>query len=792
HSYRNTRRDTGRIFRISYDDVEPVEVDIAKLSNDELVERQLHENDWHVRHARRVLHERAAAGDDMSAVHEKCLAIFRDHPDVPRKLRALWVLHVTGGINEAWLRKNLSHESEYVRAWCVRLLTDQASGGRQPPGDHPDPGAPGTPGTHQPADAGRSPVLVEFERMAAGDPSPFVRLHLASALQRLPLDDRWNIARGLLSRDADNADANLPLMTWYGIQPLVPHDPARALELGFESRLNEVRQYVVRRAAADERGLKEVLVALGKTDDVSRQKLMLAEVVQAIRPQSGLEAPDEWPAVYAKLERSDDETIREQAQFVTVKFGDRSIFPALRKIVADDAAKIDSRRAALGTLLEGKDRDLPPVLVALLDDAELRGPALRGLARYDAADTPIAIFERYAKFTADEKSDAVATLASRPPYALALLGAIDAGDVPRSDLSAFTVRQLQGFDDPALVKKLNDVWGTIRTSPEEKRRKIEEHKARLTPEAIADADVAHGRLLYENTCAKCHRMFGEGGEIGPDITGSQRTNLDYILENIIDPSAIVEREYQTTTLLLIDGRTASGLVAEENDSAIVLHTVNEPLVVPKKDVEERVLANVSIMPDGQLDQLKPDAVRDLIAYLATPWQVPRPGQIPDFDERTSRIPGVLEGETLRTLAVSRGRYREQRIDEANANSTAPRYSRARIGVWTGARPNDTLTLVLPVKESGRYELFAAFARGPNQAAVRLTLDDRPLARGPLDLRHREQQSTGPLSLGVHELPAGERRLTIRIEDADATSREQREFALDYLHLAPAKEASRLP
>src|SRR5690606_8846126 len=129
------------------------------------------------------------------------------------------------------------------------------------------------------------------------------------------------------------------LMTWYGIQPLVPHDPARALALGFESRLHEVRRYVVRRAAADERGLDQVLAALGRTDDVGRRKLMLAEVVQAIRPQSGLEAPAGWDAVYAKLEQSDDATIREQAQFVTVKFGDRSIFPALRKIVADDSAK---------------------------------------------------------------------------------------------------------------------------------------------------------------------------------------------------------------------------------------------------------------------------------------------------------------------------------------------------------------------------------------------------------------------------------------------------------------------
>ncbi|MEX0704928.1 MAG: PVC-type heme-binding CxxCH protein [Planctomycetales bacterium] len=789
HSYRNTRRDTGRIFRISYGEPQPFQVDVAKLSNDELVALQLHKNDWHVRHARRVLHERAAAGGDMSHVHEKCRAMFRDHPDVTRKLRALWVLHVTGRVDEPWLRGQLVHESEYVRAWCVRLLCERlpsppsqggAGGGSSSRTANPPP-------SHRPLPAKegeQSPALADFERMAASDPSPFVRLHLASALQRLPLDERWGIARGLLAHDEDNADANLPLMAWYGIEPLVPANPAKALELGFASKLHEVRRYVVRRAAADPRGLHEVLASLGKTDDIARRKLMLAEVVQAVRPQSGLQAPAGWDAVYATLEDSDDATVREQAQFVTVKFGDRSIFPALRKIVADPLAKTASRRTALDTLLEGKDAELPPVLVALLDDAELRGAALRGLARYDSAETPGAILARYSKLDADEKGDAVATLASRPPYALALLDAIGNGDVPRSDLSAFTVRQLQQFDEPALVKKLNDVWGTIRTTTEAKRRRIFEHKARLTPDALALADLARGRLLFENTCAKCHRMFGAGGEIGPDITGSQRTNLDYILENILDPSAIVEREYQMTTLLLADGRALSGLIAEENESAIVLHTLNEPLVVPKRDVEQRVASSVSIMPDGQLDPMRPDEVRDLIAYLAAPWQVPRPGQVPPLDERTGQVRGAIEGETLRTLAVSRGRFREQRME----NSPDARFSRSRTGAWTGARPDDTLTLALPVRESGRYELFASFARGPNQATVRLTLDDTPLARGPLDLHHPEPQPTGPLSLGTHELSAGDHRLTIKIEGANSESREEHQFALDYLYLAPLDDA----
>ena len=207
------------------------------------------------------------------------------------------------------------------------------------------------------------------------------------------------------------------------------------------------------------------------------------------------------------------------------------------------------------------------------------------------------------------------TLVSRPAFAAKLLDAVESDQIPRKDLSAVAIRQIELLGDQALVEKVNKVWGTMRSTPAEKKAKIDALKKQLTAKVIAQADLSHGRLVYDNVCGKCHRLFGSGGDIGPDITGSNRANLDYTLQNMIDPNALIGKDYQATQILTADGRVITGLLKEENDSAVVVQTANEKLVIDKDDIDQRTLSKVSMMPEGQLDQMKPDQIRDLIAYL---------------------------------------------------------------------------------------------------------------------------------------------------------------------------------
>jgi putative heme-binding domain-containing protein len=223
---------------------------------------------------------------------------------------------------------------------------------------------------------------------------------------------------------------------------------------------------------------------------------------------------------------------------------------------------------------------------------------------------------------AQEKQDAIATLSSRPTYALALLDAIDQKKIPRDDVSVFTARQLQDLKDKQVNERLAKVWGTIRTTPGEKKAQITKYKKLLTAEVLAKADASRGRLVYNKMCAQCHMLYGEGKKIGPDLTGSGRYDLHYVLENIIDPSAVIGRDYQLTNIVTKGGRLVAGIVVEETDRAVTIQSATERITLAKDDIDERVLSPVSMMPEGQIEQMTFPELRDLVRYLATKEQVP--------------------------------------------------------------------------------------------------------------------------------------------------------------------------
>ena len=226
HDHDGVYRSSGRIYKVTYGDAKPVlNLDVASLGDAELVKLQTHRNDWFVRHARRVLQERAAAGKLDKATPAALMEMLRLQSDEPRQLRALWALHATGGASEALLVRLLNHTSEHMRWWCVQLLCE---------------------------DKKVSPaVLAKLTTLAKEDKSPLVRLALASALQRLPLADRWPVAEALAAHAEDAVDPNLPLMLWYAIEPLVPTDRGRALHLMAKCQFPQVREFITRRLAAN-------------------------------------------------------------------------------------------------------------------------------------------------------------------------------------------------------------------------------------------------------------------------------------------------------------------------------------------------------------------------------------------------------------------------------------------------------------------------------------------------------------------------------------------------------------
>jgi hypothetical protein len=244
----------GRIFKISHANDRPVRVDLRKYGSDRLVELQLHRNDWYVQHARRILQER---GSDPN-VHARLKRMLEEQSDVTRKLRALWALHVTQGLSEQDLMKLLSHENEYVRSWAIHLMAEdkRVSDG----------------------------AMRELARLAREDRSALVRLYLASALQRIPVERRWETLTGLLTRDEDAADQNLPLMIWYAAEPVVELDMTRALGLAAGSKLPRMFSFTVQRIAAvgTQDALRVLTDRLGRTEDATQQKALASGITEIV------------------------------------------------------------------------------------------------------------------------------------------------------------------------------------------------------------------------------------------------------------------------------------------------------------------------------------------------------------------------------------------------------------------------------------------------------------------------------------------------------------------------------
>jgi len=584
--------ESGRIYRIAYGDRKAPRVDLERAGDLELAELQLHRNDFHVRHARRILAERAAAGKDLAPARRRLEEIFVTHADPTRRLRALWALHGAGGVAESFLLDGLGQASEHVRAWSVRLLCE---------GKSPSDGA-----------------LRKLEELARSDPSPRVRLYLASVLQRLALDRRRGIGEALALRAEDASDPAIPLLLWYGLEPLVPRDMEWAFDLALRSRIPLIREHIARRAVSHDeaRGLEGALSLLDGEDTSSAAAEDVIEGLHAaLRGRKSPAMPEAWSRVRDRLAASGTEGLRRRARLLGLILGDPKSVAELESIALDPARNTPAREDAIRALSERRVEGLGPKLLPLLDDPTVRGAALRALAAYGDPETARRILARYASLSAAEKADAVSTLASRPAWAGELLLAVEKGTVPARDVPPFSVRQIQSLGDAALTERLAALWGAVRPPGPEKASIIAKYRAALDAARLASADLANGRHVFAETCAPCHRLHGEGADVGPDLTGSQRANLDYVLENVIDPSASVGREYKLVTAITTDGRVLSGIIKERTEKSVTIQTVNERIAVPAEDIAMLEPSDVSMMPEGSLEKLTDAEVRDLVAYL---------------------------------------------------------------------------------------------------------------------------------------------------------------------------------
>lgn len=597
---------------------------LSDRTDAELVQLQLHPNDWFVRHSRRLLQERSENQSfDRAAVTSALTEILSAKRGMAtdRRLRALWTMYATYCVSSSELKSRYLNDSdEWIRAWCVRLLM-------QPLGEPPMRTENGVPDSSAPQFVKpRAAHGAAFAALAKKEASPVVMLALTESLQRFPQDAasaRHWVAKPLIHRADVIKQPHEVLMLWYGIEPLVDFNSERFLELISRTQISKIREFGARRfvdhvlTQKSESSYAPLVTALAEVQDEAARD-MLTGTKEALRGRKRIDMPSNWPATYAKLKSSKDPDVRELTAALAVTFGDQAAIADLLTTAANRTAITKERNAAIELLRDQSPPQLVEVLQSLLDDKEVRRAVIRALAVAPGKDTPSKLIASYSNFSNEEKQDAVATLTSRKDWSLALLEAVEKKSVPRGDVSAYAARQMHAFGDAALAERLRTVWGEIRDSAPEKQQQIAKLKSQLSPNTLKNADLAMGKMLFKKTCQQCHRLFGEGGTIGPDLTGSNRTNLDYLLGNIIDPSAEIGRDYRMSIVTTKTGRVVTGLQVESTPTRLTLQTATEKIVLDRNDIDEVKESPLSIMPEGQLNALSKDDIRDLIGFLSTP------------------------------------------------------------------------------------------------------------------------------------------------------------------------------
>lgn len=376
-------------------------------------------------------------------------------------------------------------------------------------------------------------------------------------------------------------------------------------------------------AATPSRDVVGILMrALANADEPQMQLNLLRGINAALKGRQNMAKPAAWNDVYEKLSRSPNEEVRQQADALGVVFGSDVALASMRKIVADGAAGRAAREQAIESLTAAKDIEALPILHGLLTANDpLRRAAVRALATFDDPRTPVAILAAYPTFDSEEKREALNTLVSRFSSARALT-ATSGGQIARADLTAAIARRLHVFQDPEIDAWLKKNWGALGSTSEEKAREIANYKALLSPGALDNADLSRGRAVFAQTCQQCHTLYGRGGKIGPELTASSHTEVDYILENVINPNGFIGKDYQNTVVQTRDGQVVSGVLKAEEPEAVTIRTISEDLIIPRAEVVDLTISETSMMPEGLLQLFRNDEVVDLVAYLRSAAQVP--------------------------------------------------------------------------------------------------------------------------------------------------------------------------
>lgn len=380
-------------------------------------------------------------------------------------------------------------------------------------------------------------------------------------------------------------------------------------------RLDDFRQKSVRAMDTDASLILLVRV-LNDSDDPTIQATLLKGMLAGLEGQRDMKAPEGWTDLSARLAQSPNSDIRSFTQQLSQIFGVEGSTQRALATVQDSEATLPDRRTALASLLQQKSIELIPVLENLLVEKELQIESIRGYSIIESEEAPDILLKRFDTFSPPAQRAVIETLATRETYARSLLLALNNKTIPQEAVPVHVSRSLTAL----LGKDFSDKYG-VESLSEDTETLIAHYKKIATSEALAASDAAAGRVMYEQSCMSCHVLYGNGGDVGPELTGSNRANLDYLFLNLLDPNFDVQEQYRMVSVDTKDGQVLDGIIGEQDDQKLVLKMTTGDRVIAKSDIESVFVHEISMMPEGLLDSLEQEDALNLIKYLKSNQQV---------------------------------------------------------------------------------------------------------------------------------------------------------------------------
>jgi putative membrane-bound dehydrogenase-like protein len=624
HCYQDANRDPqgidrerGRIYRISYGNAPFYQpFDLQKSSTEELVKLLDHPNVWWRRMAQRVLNERWAP--KLVPTLEKMALETGDKNN--GHMQALWLLVSQHALSPEFHLKVLASADEPTRNWGVRAVGEMGE---------------------------VTPEVFAKFRSLVGDPSPDVRCQVAVAAGRLHKPDGLPVLIELLHGAENAKDPLIPTIIYNNLRPLVFQRGQEIVELLGKDKEAQANfgQTVVRwfEQAVNTLARTPEQIARGVKDALA-DKAKKPKMPAATALQDAIDAFDNTGVKQSDRSKYFDEAARQEisrisasagnsarlpATIVALWWNDQSAINTARGMLSDSTVSAPTRSMLLKALSQQQDPgNIAAFSAFVLDNkapVRLRQEAVAALGAMNDAGAAAVLIEDYARAEpADLKPIIIDALVQSKAGSAALLAAAKEKRIPQNQITENHARRIAGYNDEALSKELSKTWGTIRTERNPERMKVAEKYKKIIL-SHPPGNPLIGQKVFAAKCMQCHTIYGKGGEVGPDITGVGRDNLDLLLSNVLDPNLVVGKPYYQWVIRLKNGTVATGLLAEENDKQVVLKDGTQKIVIPRADIDKMKETTLSMMPEGLEATMSEQEFVDLVGFLLAkqapgPWE----------------------------------------------------------------------------------------------------------------------------------------------------------------------------